>query len=203
MFRGWNPEGQPVWGNLVGWDENGIWGWRAWEEARDKYIRPLCSVAKTVTLFGIEWESDKSEVLDLQTFVGTHFAKQGRHIVCENPGDLVDAPLFWLCGRPREYTVLPVLSFDVQKIGFVLEALGQHSQAGKGTLRNNGPWASAINFSKSVAKNGGFAAFMSAREAELFFPIEYKSQVEEAARGVEARADAVRKVASRKDGQVH
>ncbi|MFY9259851.1 MAG: hypothetical protein WAO71_05000 [Gallionella sp.] len=187
MLKGWGKDGNPIWRRPIAYDNDSWPIWDDWNETRNKYIAPLCGVADGVTIFGVEWRSDKRELLELVQFVDEHFKKQGRYLVCNLPTELTDAPIFWTGGSMKHFSLIKVMSFSMEHLGFVLDTLCQHNQAGKMSSRYGGAWTSANNFAKSVVKKSGFAVIVSGNEAEVYFPIEYKGQVEEVAQQVEAR----------------
>jgi len=190
MFKGRGEDDSPIWRRPIAYDKDSWPVWDDWDDVKNKYIIPLCRVANGVTLFGVEWRSDRHELLELKKFIERLFAKQGRYLACNKPTELTDSSLFWAGGSSRHYSLIPVLSFSMEHLGFVIDTLRQHSQAGKMTLRSGGPWTSANNFAKSVVKEGGFAVISTGTKMEIYFPIEYKDQVEKVAQEVEVRREA-------------
>ena len=194
MFKGWGEDGNPIWRRPIVYGIDSCPVWDDWNEARDKYIVPLCGVANSVTIFGVEWRSDRRELLELSQFVDEHFKKQGRYLVCNMPIGLTDTPLLWTGGSTKHFSLFQVMSFSMEHFRFVLECLSQHNQAEKMSPRYGAPFTSINNFAKLAVKEGGFAVIVSGNEAEVFFPIENKDQVEKVAQAVEARRVAEAKM---------
>lgn len=187
MLKGWGEDNRPIWGKLIDYDADGWPRWEDWDFTRSRYVEPLCRLASTVALFGNEWIGDGREIMELRKFVGDHFKKQGRHFVCDKPAELIDFPLFWTGGGGRYFILFQVLSFNIEQIGVVLDYLRHHTQACKMSPRYGSPFTSMNSYAKSIVKEGGFAALFTGGEIELYYPMDYRDQVEKVADEVEQR----------------
>lgn len=187
VITGRDKDGQPIGKMFIEYDKNGWPHCVDWEGIRDSLIRPLCDVADAVNIW-VEWRKDRREVLRLKKFVEEHFKKRGRYLVSDRPADLADESLFWIGGGGTYFTLYQVLTFELKHLGFVLDCLRWHRQAGKKSPRSGPPFTSINNFAKATVKRGGiFAVVITPREAEIFVPLDYKDQTEKIAREVDAR----------------
>jgi hypothetical protein len=184
VTAGHDKKGKPLWKRIIEYDKNGLPHWTDWNGVRDSIIRPLCDQAKSVTIW-YEWRSDRPELLQLKKFVEENVQKQGRYCVAIKPTELIYEPLFWT-GGGREFTVVQVIGFDLDKLEYVLNCLTRHRQAGKKSPRY-GPIFDRVNrFAKASVKQGGFAVIVTGGEAEIFVPLDCKERTEKVARDVDA-----------------
>jgi len=186
VITGHTKDGQPIGKMFIEYDKNRWPRCADWEGIRDGVIRPLCEVANSVTIW-TEWRKDRREVLRLKKFVEAHFQKQGRYLVSDRPIELADEPLFWVGGGGTYFSLFQVMTFNMEHLNLVLDALRWHRQAGKKSPRSGGLFTSINQFAKTAVKKGGFAVVMTLNEAEIFVPLDYKGQTEEVAREVDAR----------------
>lgn len=202
LLIGWQDEKTPIWEKLLRYGgKDDLPNWYDWKDARNNLIEPLCKLASKVTLFGNEWSSEKIEVVELRKMVEEKFRAEGKALVCDQPLDLLDFPLFWTGGN-YHFVLIKTLSFKIENLRAVLEILRYHHQAGTMSPRSGGVFTLVNNYAKACVKSGGFAVIFGGIEAEMFYPIEFKDQVEKVACEVEElRLQEAKMVKMRIQGQ--
>jgi hypothetical protein len=178
-LKGWRNENQPIWEKMLYYNSDRWPMWSDWEETKEKFISPLCNLTSSVALFGNEWLSENIEVQAVKDIVSTQFQKEGRYLICRAPRELTDASLFWTGGSSKCFHLMQVLIFDIKSLEPVLNILQRHQLAGVQSSRSGGEWTRLNTFAKSVVKKGGFAVVVYGHEAEVFYPVECKMQIEE------------------------